>query len=159
MLRNGLMTACYSPDGYRKVARLLVLISIFVPALKPALAALPPGWSDGDIGSPALAGSASENNGKWTVTGGGSDIWNSADQFNFASTSFSSDGVMIAQVSTLQNSDPGTGWSKAGLMLRNDASAGSANAAVFVTAGNGVSFQWRSTAGGGFFLNGVHGHT
>jgi hypothetical protein len=84
-----------------------------------ASAALPSGWNDADIGSPALAGSAAYNNGNWTVIGGGSDIWNAADQFNFASTSFSSDGVMIARVLSLQNSDPGSGWSKAGLMFRN----------------------------------------
>ena len=33
-----------------------------------AWAALPPGWSDADIGSPGLAGSAGYTNGLWTVT-------------------------------------------------------------------------------------------
>ena len=141
------MIAWHSSEGRRKLARLLVLISILLSVPKLASAALPPGWNDADIGSPALAGSAAYNNGNWTVIGGGSDIWNAADQFNFASTSFSSDGIMIARVLSLQNSDPGSGWSKAGLMFRNDASAGSANAAIFASAGNGISFQWRSTAG------------
>ncbi|MGD0814928.1 MAG: hypothetical protein ABSA83_15085 [Verrucomicrobiota bacterium] len=39
-----------------------------------AWAALPPGWSNEDIGSPGLAGSATYTNGLWTVTGGGTDI-------------------------------------------------------------------------------------
>ncbi|NOJ84035.1 DUF1349 domain-containing protein, partial [Myxococcus xanthus] len=37
---------------------------------------------------------------------------------------------------------------KAGLMLRNDASAGSAYVGVFVSATGGISFQRRATAGG-----------
>src|SRR5258706_13669109 len=153
------MIACHSAEGRRKLARLLVLISILLSVPKLASAALPPGWNDVDIGSPALAGSAAYNNGNWTVIGGGSDIWNGADQFNFASTSFSSDGVMIARVLSLQNSDPGSGWSKAGVMFRNDASAGSANAALFATAGQGVSFQWRPTAGAQCSYSGVGGIT
>ena len=110
--------------------------------------ALPAGWSDADIGSPGQAGWASYVNGLWTVAGGGSDIWNAADQFNFASTSYGSDGSITAQVTSLQNSDPVSGWSKAGLMFRNDSTAGSVNVSIVASAGNGVSFQWRSTAGG-----------
>src|SRR4051812_28102213 len=142
------MVACYFSARCRSLARLLIQVSILLSVPELLSAALPPGWTDADIGSPALAGSASYANGNWTVTGGGSDIWNTADQFNYASTSFASDGAMIARVLSLQNSDPGSGWSKAGLMFRNDASAGSANAAIVATAGQGVSFQWRSTAGG-----------
>ncbi len=104
-------------------------------------------WSDVDIGSPGLAGSASDINGNWTVTGGGSDIWNTADQFNFVSTSYISDGSIIANVTSLQNSDPGSGWSKAGVMFRNDATAGSVNVSIVVSATQGVSFQWRSISG------------
>jgi len=153
------MIARHFSDRSPKLASLLIQVLILLSATKWARAALPPGWNDADIGSPALAGSAAYNNGNWTVIGGGSDIWNAADQFNFASTSFSSDGVMIARVLSLQNSDPGTGWSKAGLMFRDDASAGSANVALFATAGQGVSFQWRPTAGGPCSNSGAGGIT
>jgi len=44
---------------------------------------LPEGWSNLDIGSPGVAGSASYNAGIWTVEGGGSDIWGTYDQFHF----------------------------------------------------------------------------
>lgn len=124
-----------------------------------AWAALPPGWSDADIGSPGMAGSANYAGGLWTVAGGGSDIWNNSDQFNFASTNFTGDGVMIVRVTSLQNSDPGSGWSKAGLMFRNDSTAGSANASIVATAGHGVSFQWRSTAGGSSSFSAISGIT
>jgi len=105
------------------------------------LSALARRLGDADIGSPYLAGSAFYNNGLWTVNGGGADIWNAADQFNFASTSDGSDGSITAQVTSLQNSDPGSGWSKAGLMFRNDSTTGSVNVSIVATAVNGVNFQ------------------
>jgi hypothetical protein len=133
---------------YKKLTKCFFLVSMLLPMAGTAWAALPPGWSDADIGSPGLAGSATYASGLWTVTGGGSDIWNTADQFNFASTNYTGDGTMIALVLSLQNSDPSSGWSKAGLMFRNDSTAGSVNVSIVATAGQGVSFQWRSTAGG-----------
>jgi hypothetical protein len=75
------------------------------------------------------------------VSGGGSDIWNASDQFNFVSLSFFGDGSIAAKVTSLQNTDPSTGWSKAGVIFRNDNSAGAINAAVVVSAANGVNFQ------------------
>src|ERR1035437_2323586 len=129
----------------RKLAKLLCLISILLPMARPAWADMPGGWSDADIGSPGLAGSASYANGLWTVTGGGSDIWKAADQFNFASTNLTGDSTMIAYVTSLQNSDPGSGWSKAGLMFRNDSTDSSVNVSVVATAEQGVGFQWRNT--------------
>ncbi len=112
-----------------------------------AWAALPTNWSDADIGSPKSAGSASDIGGAWTVAGGGSDIWNAADQFNFASTSLASDGQIIVKVTSLQNSDPSSGWSKAGVMFRNDSTAGSANVSIVISAINGINFQWRTNSG------------
>jgi autotransporter-associated beta strand protein len=107
---------------------------------------LPSGWSDADIGTPDVAGSASYSGTTWTVAGGGSDIWNNADQFNFASESWTGNGTIIAQVNSLTNTDS---WTKAGVMFRNDTTAGSAYADVVATEGQGVAFQWRTSAGGG----------
>jgi uncharacterized repeat protein (TIGR03806 family) len=132
---------------------------MFLLVSKAALAGLPAGWTDTDIGAPGLAGSATDTNGGWTITGGGSDIWNAADQFNFASTTLTGDGILIAEVTSLQNSDPSSGWSKAGLMFRNDTTAGSVNVAIVVTATEGVNFQWRSTAGGQCYNNEITGLT
>ena len=131
-----------------RFANFLCLLSLFLPLAEPAWAGLPSGWTDADIGSPGLAGSATYTNGNWTVTGGGGDIWGTSDQFNYASTSMVGDGTMIARVTSLQNSEPGSGWSKAGLMFRNDSTAGSVNVSIVATFGEGVSFQWRPTAGG-----------
>src|ERR1035437_1191906 len=74
-------------------------------------AQLPPGWADTDIGSPSQAGSASYSAGNWSVSGGGSDIWNTSDQFNFCYSNSTTNAVIIAQVTSVQNTDPSSGWS------------------------------------------------
>src|SRR5262249_22413496 len=48
-------------------------------------------------------------------------------------------------VTTVENTDP---WAKAGVMFRDSADAGAPFAAVVVTPGKGVTFEWRSSAGG-----------
>ncbi len=131
-----------------KVATFICIVLVHLLATSGAWAALPTGWSDADIGSPGMTGSAGYTNGNWTVAGGGADIWGGADQFHFADTSINGDGTIVANVTSIQNSDPGSGWSKAGVMFRNDNTAGSANVSIVATYGQGVSFQWRGTDGG-----------
>ena len=108
---------------------------------------LTPGFTDSDIGSPADAGSASFDSftNTYTVKGGGADIWNASDQFNYDYQSLAGDGTIVARVDSVTDTNA---WTKAGVMFRNDTTAGAANVAVLVTPGNGVTFQWRTTAGG-----------
>ncbi|HEV2971732.1 MAG TPA: hypothetical protein VGY55_17270, partial [Pirellulales bacterium] len=115
-------------------------------AMFRSVSIVPGGWSDGDIGSPGAAGFASfdPTSASWTVSGSGADIWTSADQFNFVQQNLSGDGSVIARVTALANTNA---WAKAGVMLRNDETAGSTFANVDLTPGNGVTFQWRATAG------------
>ena len=68
---------------------------------------LPPGWNDADIGSPALAGSASFSSG--TVKGSGADVWGSADQFHYAYQSLTGDVTITAHVASQQNTNA---WAK-----------------------------------------------
>jgi len=133
--------------GLRLSAPVLLVLVLSLTGLPFARAGLPPGWSDTDTGSPADAGSASDDNGAWTVSGGGADIWGTADQRNFASHRFNCGGAIIAQVTSVQNTDPGSGGSKAGVMFWNDTAAGAVNAFMAVTATQGVNFQFRTTAG------------
>lgn len=131
-------------DGGIVVSRLFIALVLFLPAVR-ALAALPSGWGDTNIGSPALAGSAGYTNGVWTVVGGGADIWNSSDQFNFLTNSLNGDGSVLARVTSQTGTD---GWTQAGIMIRNDASATAPQVSLMLTPGNGVSFRYRSTSGG-----------
>ena len=98
-------------------------------------AQLPAGWTDTDIGSPSQPGSASYSAGNWSVSGGGADIWNTSDQFNFCYSNSTAYAVMIARVTSVQATDP---WAKAGVMVRESDTADSAYATVVVTAKNPV---------------------
>ncbi|HTJ79864.1 MAG TPA: discoidin domain-containing protein [Rariglobus sp.] len=106
---------------------------------------LPSPWQSQDIGSVGVAGNAYFASPTYTVLGSGSDIWNAADAFRYISQSSSGDCSMVARVASQQNTN---NWAKAGVMIRETTTAGSVHAAVFVTPGSGISFQWRSTTGG-----------
>ncbi len=108
-------------------------------------AGLPAPWVSADVGGPALAGSASGSGSSFTVSGSGADIWNAADQFQFAFQPLAGDGTIIARVDSLQNTDP---WAKAGVMLRASLAADAPFAMAVVTSGNGAAMQWRTSAGG-----------
>ncbi|MGN6368776.1 MAG: hypothetical protein ACTHN5_10990 [Phycisphaerae bacterium] len=112
-----------------------------------APATLPSPWASRDIGSPSPAGiggfNAAANT--FTISGGGSDIWNNSDQFQFVSRSLSGNGSIIAQVTGLQNTDP---WAKAGIMFRDSTAANAMFADLVVSSSSGISFQWRNSTGG-----------
>jgi len=117
---------------------------------------LPSPWVSQDVGSVGATGSANYVNNIATVAGAGSDIWGTADAFRYINQASSGDCSMIARVGTLQGTDP---WAKAGVMIRESTASNARNAAVFVTPGNGLSFQWRSAAGGSTSLSTVTGAT
>src|SRR5262249_40714583 len=94
-----------------------------------------------DIGTPAIAGSASlSNKGVYTITAAGADIWDAQDQFHYVYEQVTGDLDVVARVATLQNTDS---WSKAGVMVRETLSADARHASPFVTPGSGVVLQWR----------------
>lgn len=108
----------------------------------------PTSWSDLDIGTVGIAGTASYGNDKFTVSGDGGQLWNTADTFNFAYQSLSGDGTIIARLASSQ----GTNMQQAGLMIRETLTAGSAYAAIgYGNNGSGgyyASILWRSSTGG-----------
>ncbi|MEO7171441.1 fibronectin type III domain-containing protein, partial [Flavobacterium sp.] len=108
-------------------------------------APLPSPWATADIGAVAATGSASASGGIFTVTGSGADIWNASDEFRYVHQPSSGNCEMRAQVTSVQNTDP---WAKAGVMIRESTTAGAIYAAVFITPGNGVTFQRRTATGG-----------
>jgi phosphatidylserine/phosphatidylglycerophosphate/cardiolipin synthase-like enzyme/regulation of enolase protein 1 (concanavalin A-like superfamily) len=114
------------------------------PPPPPPTPSLPSGWTTADIGSVGAAGSASESNGTFTVSGSGADIWGTADAFRFAYVALPGDGAITARVVTVQNVNV---WTKAGVMIRQSTTANAAHASIFVTPGKGVSFQRRLADG------------
>ena len=105
---------------------------------------LPPGWSDTDIGTPGLAGSATFNSGTFTVNGSGADIWSTSDNFHYAYESLTGDVTITARVATQQNTNA---WAKSGVMIRETTAANSSFVHVFVTPGHGVNIQYRPSTG------------
>jgi N-acetylneuraminic acid mutarotase len=99
-------------------------------------------WTQSDIGAVARMGSSiiSTSTGVYTVTGGGADIWNSADAFHYVYQPLVGDGTIVARVTSQQNTN---GWAKAGVMIRENLGAGSRFADIVLTPSNGVSFQRR----------------
>ncbi len=107
---------------------------------------LPAGWTSGDIGSVGASGGACYNSPTFTIVGSGADIWNTADAFQYVSQTASGNTTITARVNTEEIQV--SGWSKAGVMIRETTASNSANAAVLVTPSNGVVMQWRTTTGG-----------
>ena len=85
---------------------------------------LPSPWVDTDVGSPSPAGSASYNNGVFTVNGSGTDIWGTNDQFNYVNQPLAGDGngTIIARVTSQTNTSSNA---KAGVMIKQSTTAGS----------------------------------
>ncbi len=110
-------------------------VAISVIAASP----LPGGWSDGDIGSPAIPGGAMFDGAAWTVGGGGADIAGASDQFNFASQSVTGSTSITAQ---LTGQALFTAATKSGLMFRDNSSATAAFAdVVLLPQTNSVAFM------------------
>jgi regulation of enolase protein 1 (concanavalin A-like superfamily) len=104
---------------------------------------VPSPWLSQDVGSTGVAGSASYANGVFTVNGAGADIWGTSDAFQFAYQTLPGDGTIVARLADVENVNY---WTKAGLMIRTDGTAGAANAALLVTPSKGIVFQSRASA-------------
>lgn len=109
---------------------------------------LPQPWQNRDIGDVGIAGKAGWRDGKFTLKGSGSDIWDSSDQFHFVYQGLHGDGEITARVTSLTNTN---GWAKAGLMIRESLTPGSRNVSVFMTPDNSVNAQGRESTGGGSY--------
>jgi alpha-N-arabinofuranosidase len=112
--------------------------------------AVPPPWQTQDIGAVGVAGSSIYANEVFTLSGAGADIQGFADAFRFDYLTVTGDCTIIARVASVNGSEP---WSKAGVMIRDGLGANAANAFIAVTPGNGVTWQSRSTTGGGTSWN------
>ena len=111
-----------------------------------ASTALPPGWSDLDIGAVGLPGSAtySYNGNVYTVTGSGADIYGTNDEFNFCVEMATNNFTITARVASLNSYN---GWSKSGVMIRGINSSNSAYVGVYLTVSNGIDMQCRAVNG------------
>ncbi len=100
------------------------------PLAIPTTASITAGLADVDIGGAAPAGSAIYADGKWTVKGGGAEIWGTSDSCHFAYQALTGDGAIIAKVESLQNTSPSA---KAGVMMRTSLAQGAPRAWMAIT--------------------------
>ena len=106
----------------------------------------PTPWHEGDVGHPTVAGYSSYDNGVFTVSGAGGDIWGPTDEFHYVYQGFSGDGTIIARVTSQTDTDD---WAKSGIIVKESTAAGSKYVMLAVTPENGTSFQYNFNGDGG----------
>lgn len=120
----------------------ICLLFVTIVSVNPLSAQQAPSpWVARDVGSPAVTGSTTYDQGQFTVNAGGADIWGTADQFHFVYQQIAGDVEILARVDGVTMADA---WSKAGVMIRGSLTAGSAHAFALVSAGKGIAFQRRT---------------
>jgi uncharacterized repeat protein (TIGR01451 family) len=99
-------------------------VQVTQAAPPPPPGPLPSPWTDTDVGSPAIAGSASYDSGVFTVNGAGTDIWGTSDQFNYVNQPLAGDGngTIIARLTSMTNTSSNA---KAGVIIKQSTAAGS----------------------------------
>ena len=133
----------------------LVLCIILTPAWTEGAPPSKSSWVTTGVGTVTVKGSATTSrSGRITVSGEGTDIWSTADGFQFLYQRLSGDAQITARLTSLENTD---GWAKAGLMIREALTAGSVHASLLVTPSNGIVFEQRTTTGGPTTRVGVGG--
>src|SRR5579884_964148 len=106
--------------------------SLISPRLAPVFS------SSQDIGTVGHGGATIANDDTYRIWGSGNDIWADQDQFQYAWAPLSSDGQVIAEVLTQEDTDD---WAKAGIMLRSTLNDDAANVFLALTPAHGVSFK------------------
>lgn len=106
-----------------------------------------------DIGNPAIAGTVAVSKNGFDVTAGGADIWGVKDEFNFIYVERSGDFDIVTRIENL--SAPHL-YTKAGIMAREDLTAGSRHIYFQVFPNNnprnknngGYEYQYRQISNG-----------
>ncbi|MBA3709540.1 MAG: carbohydrate-binding protein [Planctomycetes bacterium] len=104
-----------------------------------------PSWSDADVGAVAIAGGSTVNGSGFSISASGTDLYGTADAFHYFQRQLTGDGTLIARVVSIQNTNE---WAQAGIMLRQDLTAGSPHASMLVTQIDRCKFRRRTTVGG-----------
>jgi regulation of enolase protein 1 (concanavalin A-like superfamily) len=147
----GLFVTSHNIGQYSSVAFDNVQVTTQAPPPPPG--PLPTPWSDTDVGSPAISGSASYANGVFTVNGAGADIYGTNDQFNYVNQPVGGDGngTLIARVTSQTNTSSNA---KAGIMFKQSTTAGSPYILITVTPGTSsfkVQYNFNGSTGGGTY--------
>ena len=100
-------------------------------------------WQDQDIGTTGQPGQIHLEDGDWSLFGAGTGLAGTADSFHYGYQALNGNGVVMARIDGLN-----TSTTSAGVVMRQDLTAGPAEAAVLLNSTNGITFATRATAGG-----------
>jgi len=126
--------------------RQLLLVCILVSAAYAQSAKLGAFTNSGDVGGPAIKGTAEFDaaNGQYRITGAGANMWAKQDQFQYVWREMSGNFTVTA---TLRFLGQGNEHRKAGIMVRQSLDTDATYADVVIH-GNGMpGLQWRSKQG------------
>ena len=120
---------------------------------KKAKSVSPENFNHADIGNPAIAGTMTKSGNGFDITAGGADIWGKKDEFTFVYIERSGDFDLISCIEGLTAPHL---YTKAGLMAREDLTAGSRHLYFQIFPDNnprnknngGFEFQYRLENGG-----------
>ena len=105
-----------------------------------------------DIGSPTPSGGQIPSGNGWNLAGGGADLGDTNDQFQFSSHQRTGDFDVLVRLDSLTLADA---WSEAGMVAREDLTPGARSAGVMATPSiSGCYFQARSATNGATALSG-----
>ena len=112
-----------------------------------AAGSLTPPWGGIAIGDAATrggGGGATYTNGTFTIRGGGSDVWGTADGLQMVYQTLLEDTEISARVTSVENTHP---FAKAGLMMRSGFGPADATAILDVRPDGSIEFMVRPTSG------------
>ena len=139
---NDTLTAQVTYGSSQTVASGPIQVTVVPPTSLP----LPAPWNHLDVGSVGQPGSAFYvANGTFSVSGSGSDIWATADAFQYLYQSFTGDGTVVGRVTSMQDTD---GFAKVGLMFREWLNPDAPNTIALIAPDLGGAFQSRTNTGG-----------
>ena len=131
------ITAVATDDSGTTTTSAPVTVTVTAPPL-------PNGWNNADVGTTGAVGNTVATGTGFSVAGAGADVWGTADAFQYAYSTLTGDGSIVARVASIQNV---ASWTKAGVMIRNSLSPSAAHAFMLVSPAKGAAFQRRLTDG------------
>jgi regulation of enolase protein 1 (concanavalin A-like superfamily) len=124
-----------------------VTLGILAIATSHLFAALSSPWVDQDIGSVAVAGSANDPGGVFTVKGSGADIFGAADGFNYCYQTLSGNFTFTARLTSAGGTGV-NGGAASGIMIRESTAANSRHLMVYSEPGGYKRYVQRYLTGG-----------
>lgn len=106
------------------------------------------GIGDAVGGEAAFRASDGLYTGQVQIIGAGSDIWGTADGFQFYYQQLTGNGTIIGRLTNMPTGAGTDPWAKAGLMMRNDLTPESMNAYISLDGTHGQRFSVRTASNG-----------